>query len=183
MPEVVSCPACQRKLQVPEAYFGQSVQCPECKQIFTAAAPGSVPPAVSVPPPLPAASETPPLPADGPEELEAPPRRRRFEDDEDDRDYRDRPRRRYVAPHRGSLILTFGILAIIPCLMPIFGPLAWIMGSHDLAEIRAGKMEAEGEGLTQGGRILGIIFTSLVVFCFGGACVLSVISAATGGHF
>ena len=35
------------------------------------------------------------------------------------------------------------------------------MGSNDLKEIRAGRMDPEGEGTTNGGRICGIIGTFL----------------------
>jgi len=49
MPDIVQCPFCPRKLQVPVEVLGQQVQCPSCGQAFTAGA--SVPP----PPPLPPA--------------------------------------------------------------------------------------------------------------------------------
>jgi hypothetical protein len=54
----------------------------------------------------------------------------------------------------------------------IFGPIAWIMGNTDLAQIRAGTMDPSGEGMTQAGRVLGIVATvltlaSLSLFCLG----------------
>jgi hypothetical protein len=49
------------------------------------------------------------------------------------------------------------------------------MGNNDLAEMRAGRMDPEGEGLTNAGRICGIIGTILMVVagcCF--ACSIAV---------
>ena len=64
-----------------------------------------------------------------------------------------------IRPHRGVMILVFGILGIVLC-MPL-GIVAWIMGSGDLKLMRAGAMDPSGEGLTQVGKILGIIGTLL----------------------
>jgi RNA polymerase subunit RPABC4/transcription elongation factor Spt4 len=63
-------------------------------------------------------------------------------------------------PHRGALILTFGILGIA-CCTP-FGIAAWIMGNRDLGEIAAGRMDPAGQGITQAGRICGIVATALL---------------------
>ena len=63
--------------------------------------------------------------------------------------------------HRGVLILVFGILGLVICFP--FGIAAWIMGNGDLKAIRAGQMDPSGEGLTQGGRICGMIATILAV--------------------
>jgi hypothetical protein len=109
-----------------------------------------------------------------------PPRRERSSrrddyDDHDDReydDYDDRPRRyrrrRDLAPHRGSTILTFGILSLV-VFGPIFGPMAWIMGNNDLAEMKAGRMDPEGESATNAGRICGMIAT---IICIVGVALL-----------
>jgi hypothetical protein len=181
MPEIISCPACQRKLQVPEEYFGQTVQCPECKHTFTAGPASPAPVAAPTEPVRVPEWDKPPerQRRDVDETEQDRPRRQRFEDEEEE-EYARRPRRRYVAPHRGSMILTFGILSIVlfPCSTPIFGPLAWIMGSSDLAQIRAASMDPDGEGLTQAGRILGIITTCLMLFIFISACGFSLVRAA-----
>ncbi len=66
-----------------------------------------------------------------------------------------------LRPHRGILILVLGILGLILC--PPFGIAAWLMGNSDLREIRQGYMDPSGEGLTQGGRICGIVGTILFV--------------------
>ena len=62
-------------------------------------------------------------------------------------------------PHRGVLILVFGILGLVLCFP--FGIAAWIMGNGDLQEMRAGRMDPTGQGLTQAGRICGIVATAL----------------------
>jgi hypothetical protein len=66
-----------------------------------------------------------------------------------------------VRPHRGVLVLVFGILGLVLCFP--FGIAAWIMGNADLREIQAGRMDRAGEGMTQAGRICGIVATILAV--------------------
>jgi predicted Zn finger-like uncharacterized protein len=39
MSYMITCPECRKQLQVPDNLLGQTVQCPECKHIFTAVAP------------------------------------------------------------------------------------------------------------------------------------------------
>ena len=58
-------------------------------------------------------------------------------------------------PHRGSMILTFGIIGVA-CCFP-FGIAAWILGNADLKQMEAGIMDPTGQGLTKGGKICGII--------------------------
>ena len=43
MPEVVTCPKCERQLRVPDELIGQRVKCPTCGTNFTAAVGGSPP--------------------------------------------------------------------------------------------------------------------------------------------
>ena len=65
-----------------------------------------------------------------------------------------------VAPHRGALVLVFGVLGIVVgC--PVFSILAWIFGSRDLREMRAGRMDRQGEAITLVGMILGMIISLL----------------------
>jgi hypothetical protein len=183
MQEIVNCPSCQRKLQVPDSLLGQDVQCPTCGATFTAGSGGGAPAGpVSSPAPAPT-SDRPDAGYDvGPEPAERRERRRRPRDDYDDYDDdRDRPRRRRrdLAPHRGSLILTLGILSLVLC--NILGPFAWVMGNQDLAEIRAGRMDPEGEGMTQGGRICGMIASIFLIIGFALLCLWIVVVAGAIG--
>ncbi len=66
-----------------------------------------------------------------------------------------------VAPHRGVLILVLGILGIVCCF--ICGIIAWVMGNNDLREIDAGRMDPSGRGLTQAGKICGMVGTILAI--------------------
>jgi hypothetical protein len=178
MPEIVTCPACDKKLQVPEDFFGKTVQCPECKHMFTAG---------------PAPSADAPQPQPAPVWEKPPPRSRERDDDDDDRprkrrseDDDDAPRRRYLAAHRGGMILAFGILALLPTggLGIIFGPLAWIMGNADLKEMRAGRMDPSGESQTNTGRILGMIATILQIVAVLAGCLVAgvfIMLAIAGG--
>lgn len=143
MPAMTRCPGCKSQLRVPDNLYGQQVKCPVCDTQFVALSeeePNADP--VPVPP---------------------------FEHEpEEHQDYEERPRRvrrRNYEPHRGGLILALGIVGLVAC-APVAIP-AWILGESDLKKIRAGIMDPEGEGLTQAGRILGIIGT---IFCLIG-CV------------
>jgi hypothetical protein len=81
----------------------------------------------------------------------------------------------YLAPHRGGLILAFGILGIVVCV--IFGIVAWVMGNTDIREMDAGRMDPSGRDLTQAGKICGIVSTVLLIIgvVFGlGFAVLSI---------
>lgn len=176
MPEIITCPKCDRKLRVPDDLLGQAVKCPTCAATFTAAGAAAEPP----PPPKPRADSV---------------RRRpdtydvETDDDRDDRrddrdDYNDRPsrrrRRRYLEPHRGTTILVLGIVSFF-VLGPILGPIAWIMGNNDLREMRAGRMDREGEGNTNAGRICGMIATIMSIVGIVGCCLFYAIMFAAMG--
>ena len=88
-----------------------------------------------------------------------------------------------MKPHRGTLILILGILGLVVC-----GPCgiaAWIMGNNDLKEMDAGAMDPSGRGVTQAGKICGMIASILMII---GAVigvlvvVLGAIGAAAGHH-
>lgn len=64
-----------------------------------------------------------------------------------------------LKPHRGAVVLTLGILGIAVCF--ICGIIAWVMGKNDLKEMDAGVMDPSGRGLTNAGRICGMIGTIL----------------------
>jgi len=61
-----------------------------------------------------------------------------------------------LAPHRGSTILVLGILSWVVCPL-VLGIIAWTMGNGDLREMDAGRMDQSGRGLTDAGRILGMV--------------------------
>jgi predicted Zn finger-like uncharacterized protein len=99
------------------------------------------------------------------------------EEEEDDERPWEESRRRFrgrrdAEPHRGVLILVLGIISIVLagfvwCSvigLPL-GIAAWVMGQADLRKIRNGSMDPEGEGLTQAGKICGIIGTILDSLC------------------
>jgi hypothetical protein len=160
---------------VPEQYLGKKVQCPDCQHMFTAETTAVSPQPASAP-------STPPAPKsddrrrgdDYDDEDDRPSRRGRYEDDEDDEDddleYDDiRRRRRHhdFAPHRGGLILALGIVGLVGWLvctiLIVLGPIAWILGSADLREIHAGRMDPDGKGLTRAGQVCGIIGTIFMI--------------------
>ncbi len=66
-----------------------------------------------------------------------------------------------VKPHRGGAVLALGILGLAVCF--ILGIIAWTMGSQDLREMAAGRMDRSGEGLTKAGKICGMI--SVILAC------------------
>lgn len=66
-----------------------------------------------------------------------------------------------MKPHRGILILGYGLLAFLFC--PFFGIAAWVMGTRDLQEMERGRMDPTGRNLTKLGRICGVIATLLII--------------------
>lgn len=88
-----------------------------------------------------------------------------------------------MKPHRGVLILVFGVLSLIMC--PLLGIAAWIMGNGDLKAIAAGTMDPAGKEMTNIGRILGIISSVLLILTIVGGilCLIFGIGvAALGSH-
>ena len=90
-------------------------------------------------------------------------------DPRDDRrrgdDY-DRPD--YERPHRGGMILAFGIISLVmfQCFGVvglIFGILAWVFANSDLRGMDEGEVDPSGRQMTQVGKILGIVGMALSV--------------------
>ncbi len=175
---IIDCPSCHRQLRVPGDLLGKMVKCPTCGTAFGA-------PAASAEPAAASSIEEPGSPPSEPfqETKSVPPSEQRpvlrtDKDDDVPHDYggaqppsRRREAREMLPPHRGVVILVLGILSLVSCCFGlILGPIAWIMGNNDLQEIRAGRMDREGEGMTNAGRICGIIGTVLgvLVLCCGG---------------
>ena len=71
------------------------------------------------------------------------------------------PVRPYPKQHRGGTILTFSILGILCCV--IFSIAAWVMAATDLAEMKSGRMDPAGRGLTLAGMIIAIVHVGLSV--------------------
>ena len=63
--------------------------------------------------------------------------------------------------HRGGVILALGILGLVCCF--ICGIIAWIMGNNDLRDMDTGRRDSSGRGLTQAGKICGIISIALQI--------------------
>jgi hypothetical protein len=218
MSQLITCPECKKHLQVPDELIGKKVQCPECRYTFTAeeSTPTEVVTTTSTTASKPgAAAGTAPKKAEWDRDddekedtrkSKAPPKKRRNDDDDDDHDddedddrlSRRRRRSNYggrrsdYMPHRGGMILAFGIISLVSTLLApvigvtfifplIFGPMAWLMGNADMAEIHAGRMDPEGESMIQTGRIMGIISTILIAAGIIGICGCCGIVMIAGG--
>jgi hypothetical protein len=83
-----------------------------------------------------------------------------------------------MRPHRGVLVLVFGILGLVCCV--ILGIIAWVMGSSDLREMDAGRVDPSGRGLTQAGKICGIISVALTILGIVISILLGMIGTFTG---
>ena len=84
-----------------------------------------------------------------------------------------------LTPHRGTVILVLGIVGLaIPILFSlccgifssiagcICGIIAWVMANKDLRKMAEGKMDPTGRGLTQAGKVCGIISVILAIVVF-----------------
>ncbi|MCC6909900.1 MAG: hypothetical protein IT430_18345 [Phycisphaerales bacterium] len=90
----------------------------------------------------------------------------------------------HMKPHRGVLILVFGILSFFICVL--FGVASWVMGNGDLREMDAGLMDPSGRGLTQAGRILGMVSVGLTILVIvvwvliAGLAIIGGVAAGSG---
>jgi hypothetical protein len=74
------------------------------------------------------------------------------------------PKNDELEPHGGGLILALGIIGLVTWSCSIglvFGLIAWIMSNKDLRKMERGLMAREGQGMTQAGRICGVVATIL----------------------
>lgn len=85
---------------------------------------------------------------------------------------------RMLAPHRGALVLTMGILGWAVC--AVFAPVAWVMGNTDLKEIEAGRMDPEGEGMTKAGKIIGMVQCILFLCLLALFAIIMIIGIVAG---
>ena len=98
-----------------------------------------------------------------------------------------------LRPHRGVMILTFGIIGlatnVLGCgcciaFVPIglvFNILAWIMGNNDLRAMRAGEMDPAGQGQTNAGKICGMIGVGVAVLSVLVTIAMIVFQVGIGG--
>ena len=86
-----------------------------------------------------------------------------------------------MRPHRGVMILVFGIIGIVLCV--VFGIVAWVMGNSDLRAMRDGRMDPTGQGLTKAGKICGIVgvVLNLIVIAFYIVFFVILAAAVAGG--
>jgi hypothetical protein len=83
----------------------------------------------------------------------------------------------YLAPHRGVLVFVMGLLGfMMTC--PLFSVVAWVLGSRDLREMRSGRMDRSGEGLTLAGMILGILISVGWIVCALGLSLMVLVYVA-----
>jgi hypothetical protein len=81
---------------------------------------------------------------------------------------------------QGTLILIFGIAGFF---VSVLAPVAWIMGSRALREIRASGAHPGNQQLIVVGRILGIIGTVLLVLAFLAFLLFFVVAVAASGTY
>jgi hypothetical protein len=79
-------------------------------------------------------------------------------------------------PHRGAVVLVLGILGIAVCF--ICGIIAWVMGKNDLRQMDVGIMDPSGRGLTQAGKICGMVSVIIVIAIFAIYLLIAVILGA-----
>jgi predicted Zn finger-like uncharacterized protein len=168
MPETIQCPQCRRALQIQEAHLGKRVRCPSCQTVFEAV------PVARPAPDIPVAEERVrsvsewEVPEKGPGR-----RRRRLAPPDDFRHLRDDDE---LLPHRGGMILVWGILSIAlscaPLIGAIFGSLALNWASTDLGRMRRKTMDPSGRGQTRAGQVCGTIGLILSALFLILACLL-----------
>jgi hypothetical protein len=85
-----------------------------------------------------------------------------------------------LRPHRATLVLILGIVGVV-CCMPA-GIVAWVLGHQDLKDIDAGLMDPAGRGMTNAGKILGMISVALTVLVLIGWVCLMALGVVVGSH-
>ena len=84
-----------------------------------------------------------------------------------------------LKPHRGGMVLAFGIMGFVCCF--IFAILAWAFGASDIREMDEGYMDPSGRGLTQAGMICGIVSLALAALWIVAYALLIGVMFAAGG--
>lgn len=164
------CPQCSKLLRTADDKAGRTAKCPDCgSSIQVPGGGGGDSPyefddadttAGDSSPPAESSAGMKPCPMCG-QQIRAAAIRCRYCGETFGTPRRPRSRSSHLAPHRGGMILAFGILGWTVC--GLFAPFAWVMGNTDLAEMQAGRMDPSGEGLTQAGKIIGMIQCILMI--------------------
>lgn len=87
--------------------------------------------------------------------------------------------RQFPKSDQSGLVLAMGILSWIG-FCPIFGVIAWVVGSQALRDIQQGNADPTNRGLVQVGYYLGMISVILSICCFGFYAVLIAIMTVSG---
>jgi Domain of unknown function (DUF4190) len=85
-----------------------------------------------------------------------------------------------LRPHRATLVLVLGIVGLV-CCMPA-GIVAWVLGHQDLKDMNSGLMDPAGRGMTQAGKILGMISVALAVLALIVWVCLLAFGVVVGSH-
>jgi phage FluMu protein Com len=88
------------------------------------------------------------------------------------------PNRSWQQPHRGAMVLVLGICGLLVC--GLLAPIAVILGHQDLGEMRRGRMDPEGHGLTLAGVVLGWLVTAPMILGFL-ILLIAIVFAAVNG--
>lgn len=155
MPVTITCPHCRKQLQMQEAHLGKQVRCPACQKAFAAEASEEEVPDVRV---FEVPEERSPVAA----------RASKRREEEGSLDFTEKSKSRGRSgeaadrkPHRGALILVLGLLGFFLAGCPlagwILGGLAMKMGAKDVYEMAFGRMDRSGQGMTQVGKIFGMV--------------------------
>ncbi|MEO2090097.1 MAG: hypothetical protein ABGY75_11445 [Gemmataceae bacterium] len=210
--EIRPCPKCQSRLSVLSGDVGLDVECPNCHTVYKATRATAPPPPPAERSRAGGRlvergsdrdntdderrSRRDRDRDDADDDNRRPRRsRRRDEDDEDDddRDRRRRSRRRWyedeydrgLAPHRGGMILTFGVVGLVFCwtlVGLVFSVLAWVFAVQDLRAMDAGRMDDSGRSSTNTGKILGIVSLALFAVLMMFQCGSVFLRAAVNGR-
>lgn len=185
MPAVLQCPSCESKLRVPDDLAGKKVKCPKCNTAFSAEVDGASSATAAPAPTAPDREEAPPTgscePGPSSEAAPAPagPAPQPPAPAEEDERPWERPLtpgfRRDGEPHRGVMILVFGILSVcfamtfwLSIIGAVLGGIAIYLGHHDLERMKSHLVDPQGRDLTRAGWILAIIGTVLCCLCLLG---------------